>query len=261
MLVKATIAAALIIGSIPATAQLRDSFQRSISVLHEQNHFSGPTAQAWYGGSIQYAQRIQQHVVSGRVNYINRFGKNGVQYDVEAYPHLGGKWYAYAGVAYSNDVPVYSRWRSGASLYMPLASGWEAEAGVRMLQFDKTIWMTVAGLSAYAGSWLLNARSFLSANQPTQNASFFLTARNYFQSERSFWWVQAGRGISPDESRSVQFQSATKLISNRISSGLTLGIGPQWRWQLMAGWSADEYALNKTGRQFFGSTGIEWMLR
>lgn len=199
--------------------------------------------------------------MGARVNYANRFGRGGMQYEAEAYPQIGNNWYGWIGAAYSGDVPVFSRWRTGSSIYAPIAKGWELEGGLRMLQFDENIWMGVAGLSAYAGAWLFNLRSFISANQPTQNASFFITARNYFQAEKSYWWLQAGRGISPDETRGVQFNETSRLVSNRLTGGMKLSLSSNWRWQLMAGWSADEYGVSKSGTQLYGHTGFEWLLR
>lgn len=251
----------LVLCYLNASAQPTDSMVNAISILHEQNHFDQQFEDPWYLTSLQYARKTKGAVWIGKINHANRFGSGGLQYEAEAYPKLGKKFYAYVAVAYSNDVPVFSKWRSGISLFIPAATGWEAEAGFRLLYFNDNIWIGTAGLSKYAGMWLINIRSFLSFNNPTQDVSVFLNARKYFKNEADYFWLQVGRGVSPDESRSIQLNTSEQLTSNRISSGIKFSLSKHIQMLFSAGWSADRYAPAKEGNQYFGSAGLEFRFR
>ncbi len=234
-----------------------DSSKNSIAIIHEQNHFDKQFSNPWFATSLQYKRKMHFGTAIARVTAANRFNKSGMQFEAEAYPKLGKKAYAYVAAAYSNDVPVFSKWRTGATVYLPLSKGWEPEIGYRQLHFDQSIWLGTAGVSKYAGSWLLNVRSFFSTKTPLSNGSVFITARKYFKNENDYLWLQAGKGISPDEGRNIQLNNGGELSSSRIAAGAKCSLTKKLQAQLSAGWSRDNYATNTFGNQYFGSAGLD----
>jgi YaiO family outer membrane protein len=218
-----------------------DSLPNRFTVSYDHTHFSKQFADDWRVTSLEYSRQTGVGTVLGRVNYANRFAKSGWQAEGEAYPVISKKLYAFAGFSYANDLPVFPRWRTGSSLYYAFAKGWEAEGGFRYLRFDNSIWMGTTGFSKYVGAWLLNARSFFAVNAPFATQSFFVKAQRFLPNEKDYVWLQAGSGVSPDDSRSIQLNTEARLVSKRVSAGARLSITRQLLLTLQAGYARDEY--------------------
>lgn len=242
---------------VNAFAQPTDSTKNTVGLQYNYQYFDKLPSSDWHIIGLEYGRKTNKATYTGRVNYANRFQQNGWQVEGEAYPVLSTKVYAYTGLSYSANVPVFPKWRSGASLYVALPKAWEAEGGLRYLYFDKSIFIATAGLSKYAGLWLLNVRSFVSLNQSLNSQSFFVSARRYFKNEKDYGWLQIGSGISPDETRNVQFENAASLSSKLIMAGLKKTIAKNLQTSLSAGWSWDEYVTNQFGNRWYGAIGLQ----
>jgi YaiO family outer membrane protein len=234
----------------------RDTLPNTFSILYEHTHFDKQFSNDWKIASLEYKRHTGFGTLVGRVNYANRFAKSGWQAEVESYPVISKKFYAYAGVSYANDVPVFPKWRTGSTLYYTFVKSWEAEGGFRYLYFDRSIWMGTASISKYAGAWLLNARFFFSVRAPFENQSFFLKAQRYLKNEQDYVWLQVGSGVSPDEARSIQLNMAAKLVSKRINAGAKLSLNKSMQLMLSAGYARDEYRIKTFGSQYNGSAGL-----
>jgi YaiO family outer membrane protein len=254
---KAIFLAVISLVSVAAKAQ-HDSLQNTVSFSYEHTHFDRQFANDWRVASLEYKRKLGMGTVLGRVNSASRFGKQGWQGEVEAYPVISKKVYAYTGVSYASTVPVFANWRAGTSLYMNVAKSWEAEAGFRYLYFDQSIWMGAVGVSRYAGAWLLNARSFFSVQSPAENQSFFLKIQRFLKNEKDYVWLQAGSGVSPDEGRSIQLNTSARLSSKRITAGAKLSLQHRMQLLVSAGYAKDEYRLKTFGNQFSGSAGVSF---
>ena len=239
----------------PVFAQ-KDSLPNTIYIGYEQTHFDQQFPDDWRMSSLGYSRHTGWGTLLGRVNYANRFARCGWQAEGEAYPVLNEKLYAYAGLSYGSDAPVFPQWRAGSTLYYAFAKGWEAEGGFRYLRFDQSIWMGTAGVSKYLGAWLLNARTFFSVQTPANNLSYFIKAQRFLNNEKDYVWVQAGSGISPDESRNIQLNTASQLVTKRVGAGAKLSVTPQVQLSLTAGYASDEYRTKMYGGQYNGSVGV-----
>ena len=239
----------LILTPFFAAAQKKDSLKNSIGVQYNYQHFDPQNATDWHMTGIDYTQKTNSAVYTGRLNYASRFQQTGWQVEGESYLTLSRKLYVYTGLGYSNQVPVFPKWRSGVSLFASLPASWEAEGGVRYLYFDKSVFVGTAGLSKYLGSWLLNVRSFASFAHNLNDPSFFLSARKYLKNEKDYLWVQVGSGISPDESRNVQFGNE-QFFSSRIASlGVRKSLTQNLAGTLSGSWSREEYAEKLWGNR------------
>jgi len=237
--------------------QSSDSLKNTITATYDYNHFTKQFNHDWHTAGLEYKRQTAAGAFIGRINYASRLQEQGFQYEAEAYPVVSKKVYAYIAAGYSNKMPVFPKWRSGASVYVSLPKAWEVEAGFRQLYFSKNIWIGTAGLSKYAGIWLLNARSFFSLNELGIDQSFFVTARRYLKNEKDYLWLQAGSGISPDESRNVQLgESNITLSSQKIVGGARLSIGKRNQLIFSAGVTRDEYRPGVFGNQVLGSLGL-----
>lgn len=246
-----------ILTSLFAAAQKKDSLKNSIGIQYNYQHFDQQNATDWHLTGIDYSRKTNSGAYTGRVNYASRFQQTGWQVEGESYINLSRKVYAYAGLGYSNDMPVFPKWRSGVSLFVNLPSSWEAEGGARHLYFDKNIFIGVAGLSKYLGSWLLNFRSSASFTQNFNDPSFSLSARKYLRNEKDYFWMQAGSGISPDESRIVQAGTRQFLSSKTMAVGIRKTLSQGLAGTLSGGWSREEYAEARYGNRLNAAIRLE----
>lgn len=247
---------ALLLNSFLGQAQLVDSSKHTLSVSYDYNHFQKQFAHDWHIASLEYKHQLSGGAVLGRLNYGNRLQQSGWQGELEAYPVISKKVYAYTGVGFSNSSPVFPKWRTGVSLYVSLPKAWEVEGGFRHLHFSESIWLGTAGLSKYVGNWLFNIRSFIAFEDLTNNQSYFASARRYFNNDIDYAWLQVGSGVSPDESRNIQIGSTSNFSSKRVMAGTKLSIAKRTQLLLSAGWSRNEYQKAAYDNQFNSTIGI-----
>jgi len=137
--------------------------------------------------------------VTGRVEYARRFGSDGVQFNIDAYPSIAKGLYAYVSGGYSQSS-IYPDYRFGFSLYKSLPWALELEAGMRYLDFktSQTDIYTVS-LTKYLGSYLFTARTYLVPSSGNTSKSLNLVVRRYFGTAESYLSLNAGYGSAPTE--------------------------------------------------------------
>ncbi|MEP6845363.1 MAG: YaiO family outer membrane beta-barrel protein [Panacibacter sp.] len=241
--------------AVGVNAQKKDSIPNTITLTGDYFHFDKQFDKDWKIAGIEYKRQASFGAILGRVNYANRFGKNGLQFEAEAYPVFSKKVYSYVALGYSGDGPVFPKIRAGYSIYVSIKGGWEPEMGFRYLYFDKNVWVGTLGISKYAGNWLLNAKAYLSGKASAVNQSYFFTARKYFHNEIDYAWMQIGTGVSPDEIRNIQINTSTKLTGERIAAGIRKTFLHRNQAIFTIGWAQDEYLPGVYGNQFFGTIG------
>lgn len=239
-----------------AAAQESDSvlFKNTLTVQYEYFHFDKQFSSDWHITGLEYKHEIKKGAILGRLNYANRLSQNGWQGELEAYPKFSKKVYSYAGIGYSANMPVFPKFRAGYSLYVNVPKSFELEGGFRYLCFDKSLWIAVAGVGYYTGNWFLQARSFLSDNNGFNFAGLF-TARRYFGEMNDYAWLQYGTGVSPDETRNIQFTTNQRLYSHRVIIGIKKSVQQKHILQFALGYSRDEYRPSAFGNQLYGSVG------
>jgi YaiO family outer membrane protein len=254
--IRHTIITAMLLGPLCATAQHYDTARtQSVTATYEYNKFRQATSYHWQQGSIEYKKQTPGIALIGRFNYAQRTVRTGWQGEVEAYPQLSKKVYAFTSLSYSGSETVFPRWRSGLSLYVALPAAWELEGGVRYLRFDRDIWILAPGLARYMGNWYLQARSFISLNSPTGiDQSYFFTGRYYLPSGVDYVWLQAGTGISPDESRAAQLQ-VPSLHRQVAAGGIRTTIAGRHILLGTLGYARNEFRKGSYGSQITALAG------
>ena len=242
---------------IVSIAQQTDSalFKNTVTLQYEYYHFDKQFANDWHVAGLEYKHETKKAAILGRFNYANRLAQNGWQAELEAYPKFSKRLYSYPGIGHSPNKPVFPKVRGGYSLYANLPKAVELEAGFRYLYFDKSLWIGVAGVGYYTGNWFLQARSFMSDNNGFNFAGLF-TARRYFGEMNDYVWLQYGTGVSPDETRNIQFTTNQRLFSNRIIAGIKASVKQKHVLLLSVGYSRDEYKPSVFGNQLYGSVGF-----
>lgn len=239
------------------SAQQTDSLKQEIRLSYNLTNNDEPVNQHWHLGSLEYKYITGFGPVIGRVNYGNRLGSSGLQFEADAYPKISKKIYNYISIGVSSAAPVFPKLRAGYSFYLNLSHGIETEAGIRYLKFDEDVFIYTGGISKYLGNWLINARTFIAPSTEQINQSYFLTVRKYSGKEpQNYSWFQAGYGISPDESRNIVLFSSTKLSSTRVSAGFQQNISKRFNTIVELGFLRNEIEKSNFGYQYFGTIGI-----
>ncbi|MEO8862538.1 MAG: YaiO family outer membrane beta-barrel protein [Ginsengibacter sp.] len=238
---------------------LKDKVAKNkITVGYENSSFNKQFDQPWHLGSISYTRKTALGSIIGRLNYANRFGENGWQGEVDAYPHISKIFYAYVNFGYSGNVGVFPNYRAGFSLYANLPKSFEAEVGMRYLYFTSSTNIYTASLGKYYKNFLFTARTYLTPSLGSVSQSYSLSARYYLKGADDYIGLSMGTGISPDDnSQNIQFSNKlTKLSSNKISAEFNHTF---LKWNIIsigAGLINQEYQPSVKGNQFNISIGL-----
>ncbi|HWK07502.1 MAG TPA: YaiO family outer membrane beta-barrel protein [Puia sp.] len=239
------------------------SWKNKINSSYDFVYFDKQFKDPWHLVSLDYGRSTKFGTITGRINYANRFRENGVQYELEAYPHISPTFYSYAEVAYSNNDGVFPQWRGGFSLYANLPSSFEGELGVRYLQFSGSpTWIYTAYLGKYYKSWLWGGRIYLTpaTYTPAVSVSYSLSARYYYGGADDLVGVSAGYGISPDDRYNIlQLEGRTKLTSYNVGVFFKKKLLRRNVLSISANWLNQEYLPHTIGNQY--QTGIAWQYR
>jgi YaiO family outer membrane protein len=160
----------------------------------------GAALDPWHTASAEVSRKDPGATLIARVNWAQRFGENGVQLEMDAYPHVARGTYAYLNAGYS-DASVFPVARIGAEIYTSPVRGTEASLGVRHLEFSSaraTIFTGSAGL--YRGDYYFSVRPFVTPRDDGASYSGSLLARRYFSSPESYATLVVGAGTGPTES-------------------------------------------------------------
>jgi YaiO family outer membrane protein len=196
--------------------------------------------------------------VTGRVEYARRFGYDGYQFNVDAYPSIMQGLYAYVSGGYSQS-PVHPDYRFGFSLYKSLPAAFELEAGMRYLDFgtSQTEIYTVS-LTKYVGSYLFTARTYLVPASGGTSKSLNLVTRRYFGTAESYLSLNVGYGSAPTE---IETSSGTLAIDALDSWSVSVDgqypLSEVWFIGGNVGFDSSEY-LNFTRERFSAKVNISY---
>ncbi|HEY4651176.1 MAG TPA: YaiO family outer membrane beta-barrel protein, partial [Pontibacter sp.] len=192
--------------------QLKEySFSNRLEVIYDYNYFNRQFSDSWHLATIGYSRQTAFGPVTGRISHANRYSQRGWQVEAEAYPKLSKTFYAYTSIGYSNDLPVFPKVRAGLSLFANLPHAWEAEGGIRYLNFDQAIWSYTLSAGKYFSNFWVNGRTYLSQGNGSVSQSYSFTTRYYLKGADNYVSFVAGWGISPDDrSRAVRLNTDTQ---------------------------------------------------
>lgn len=194
-------------------SQIRDNVSKNrIGIKYDYIHFDKQFPDDWQLFSIDYTRQTKQGPITARVNYANRFGNSGLQYELEAYPKISKTFYGYLNIGYSEDVNVLPKWRAGASLYANLPKAFETELGIRYLYFNSDVFIYTLYLGKYYNNFLFGARTYVTPASSNIAQSYSVLVRYYYKGVDDYIGLSAGAGLSPDDRRiNVQLNSNYKL--------------------------------------------------
>lgn len=194
------------------------SVKNKIGIAYDYDYFDKRFTDPWHQTALWYNHRTKVGSLIFRYNNINRFKQTGHQGEIDFYPSIGKKMYMYlnAGIAdhKASFLPTY---RFGASLYRNLPRAFEAEIGVRYLDFSTSNTLIYTGsVGKYVGSWWFSLRpTIVPAAANAYSSSFALLGRHYFATANDYLGFSLGYGFSPDD------RARESVINTQNASGTT----------------------------------------
>ncbi len=232
-----------------------DSTLNSIAVKYDLTFFEKGVGKPWHLVSAEYSRRVKKTVLLARFNYAERFGKNALQAEADAYPVLSKKVYAYLNVGFSPGKQLFPAFRSGASVYVSLPAAFELEAGARYLYFDEPIYVYTASVGKYYKKYWFNASGFLSPENSNISSSWFFKTR-YYLTDLDYVMILLGSGFSPDN-RIDNSLFNTYLKSTKAELSLRKTVKRYYTLLLSAAVSRQQIPGDAYINQFNMSTGLQ----
>ncbi|NLF41546.1 MAG: YaiO family outer membrane beta-barrel protein [Bacteroidales bacterium] len=160
----------------------------------------------WHLGYLEYARRTKAvGTLIGRVNYARKFDRDGVQFEVDAYPIITSGTYLYLNAGYSPD-DLFPTTRFGFEVFQSLPLSFEVSAGFRMLNYVHNDLMVLTGsVSKYYKKYYFSFRPYFTfASTGGDSQAYYLTARRYFTSTDHHLTLIIGTGFSADDGPLMQ---------------------------------------------------------
>lgn len=227
----------------------------AVGVTYDYDSFEGDLT-PWNTFSLYARTRTKlTGTLIGRVTQSSRFDDSGTLFELDAYPSLGKKAYAYLNIG-SSSASFFPEFRFGASVYYNLPKAWEIEGGFRYLQFSETTYIYTASLGKYVGNWWFNLRSnLIPGTGNSLGTSANLQARYYFKTGEDFFSLQLSSGVSPDE----ETRDPTQLLNSyRARAGYQQLITDRFMIYGFTGYSRDELGPDRFRNNFNFSLGVEY---
>jgi YaiO family outer membrane protein len=224
--------------------------RNAIGITYTYSHFNKQFDHDWHIVGVSYKRVTPVGSVILRGNYASKFGESGTQLELEAYPRLSPIFYMYVGGAYSGDVGIFPKYRTGVSLNTNLPHSFEAELGYRQLYFTDNIWLYTASVGKYYKNFWFNLRAYITPDNSNIAQSYTATVRYYTKSAQDYVAFQIGSGISPEENRN-------NLLGNDVYKLKTFKVGAEYNFSVKSNlftigtmYYNQEYLPNTTGSQF-----------
>lgn len=149
--------------------------------------------------SIEFKRQTLAGSILPRINYANRNGKHGVQYDIDFYPKFSKRFYAYMNYGFSN-ASVYPKHKIGGDLYVNLPLALEFSAGGRHIALeDRNVTVVTNSIGHYRGNYYFSLRSSITPKSDNlTRVSGNLLIRKYLKDADNFLSFNIGMGYSPE---------------------------------------------------------------
>ncbi len=149
--------------------------------------------------TLEYTRTTELGKIIPRVTYANRFNTNGLQFEVDLYPKISKRLYAYANYGYSNH-PIFPKHRAGLELYANLPNAYEASLGLRYLDFQTSAATILTGSAGmYTGNYYFSLRPYLT---PRKNGPLGVSgnvlARKYLKTKYNYLGINLTYGFTPE---------------------------------------------------------------
>jgi YaiO family outer membrane protein len=194
---------------------LKDLYYKNrVTLKFDYATFDKQFPDPWLFYSIEYNRITKLGAIVARVNQVERFRQQGQQYEIDLYPKISKTFYLYLNAGYADQVAILPRWRSGVSLFANLPHAFEAEAGIRHLQFTNDVFFYTGYVGKYYKNFLFSSRVFVTPSTTGYARSAGIAIRYYTGGADDFISLNTMAGVSPDDRRyNLQINTDNKLQS------------------------------------------------
>lgn len=243
--------------------------KNKLTINYTYDYFSNTAynKDPWHLVYLQYARKTALGTVIGRVNYANRFGKDALQLEADAYPKISENDYLYVNYGYSN-FSIFPRQRVGLEWNRSFAHAFEGSLGGRILHFDgsKRVIIYTGSIGKYAGNYWFSLRPFVTPGDDGTSVSAYLTTRRYFSDPENYIGLRVGAGTSPDERRLLLFDDSQSARLKSLSARVDYNhiFNGRWIFNAAVGFANEEYwvpqdDLVRTGNNLSLQLGWAWL--
>lgn len=149
--------------------------------------------------SVSFRHKTKYGSIIPRINYSNRLGKQGLQYDLSFYPKLAKRMYAFVNYGYSN-ASIYPKHRVAADVYLGLPAAIEFSSGGRYFSTrTREVFAMTNSLGHYRGNYYFSLRSYITPRPDRlTKVSGSLLVRKYLRDGENYIGINFGMGFSPE---------------------------------------------------------------
>lgn len=212
----------------------------------------------WQYASVHYYRFTDKGSFGGRINYANRYGTTGEQYQLEAYPKLFNLGSLSLSYAYANSTQIlFPTLQYTIEPYFKLPANFEASIGVRNLRsVGVNIYDTTGSLGLYLGNNYIWLREF----HFTPHASDLLEAgwTKYFDRKYTLITLKGSMGRAPDIADLAPLNQIIVLNMYGVGISGQTSLGESLIGKIATGYIHQRFPAGST-RDFFDATvGIYW---
>jgi len=222
---------------------------------------------AWSFGSVAIGRKTRTFgTVILRYNYARRFGNDGHQLEVDAYPAITKGIYMYlnAGISNKTNFP-YSRF--SMEPYFKLPASFEFSLGFRYMNFDdkqiavfdsNKVMIYTGTIGKYYGNYWFSLRSYLTPGNEGWSKSASLTVRRYLSDADSYFSLIIGTGLSPDQQQ-YAFNPGYYLKSNKIALEYQQKLSSRFFLNCGTGFAREEIRAGTKHNRFNFDLGVSYV--
>jgi YaiO family outer membrane protein len=210
------------------------------------DHFGKPYARNWHmltaGGTVPLNNITLLPYLNAGYHAGGYDPSTDIQVNLDAYLTLGTKNYAFLGYGFSPDgtlnyLPVH---RASAEIWQALPAGFSVSAGLRYFFWDESFTFATLSVEKYLGNMWFALRNYLFFKDYGPSASFYLTARYYFEDIFNYLSATVGYGTAPDEPLLVESDlDRLNALSFKVEGSRQ--VTQKVRLAGMAGYAWEEY--------------------
>ncbi|PRY11266.1 YaiO family outer membrane protein [Pontibacter ummariensis] len=225
-----------------------------IRLEHQVSSFDERTS-VWQLSSLEYRRATPNgSKYLARINYAQRYSEQSMQAELEAYPQLAEKTYAYFTVGLS-DKKLFPTFRTGIELHRLLPYELEASLGVRTLLFpSETVMLYTGHIGKYLKKQWVSFRPYLQKQGVNWETTGVLHLRQYLRDEDEFITLVLSKGSTP--AMLVAYQEIMRLDASRVALENQFRLGKGFLLGSALAYEHEEYQEGNFRSRYTGSLSV-----
>lgn len=226
--------------------------------------FSEPYKRYWQVFNAGAEHRFNWGLAAAGINIGNAIigdpapDKTEWQLELEAYPKLTAKNYAYLAYAFSPGI-YFPGHRAAVEIWQVLPAGWAVSAGLNYYYFDRNYFITLASVEKYVGRYWLSLRGYFYFKDNGLTTSGYLNVRRYFN-DIDYLQLTIGAGTAPDEPFDIQ-TDLMRLSAYSIRMAYNVSLTPKLIMRVGTGYSYEEFLENTWRNRFEGNINFIYAIK